>query len=86
MTGDENSTVTLTCTASSVYAPTVKILRNNKELNTKTMKDESYNATVVRANFTFSHVTVEDSGKYICIAKNRQKSVKADVTLIVNGE
>jgi hypothetical protein len=31
-------------------------------------------------------VTTDDSGTYTCVAKNRQKSVEADITLIVDGK
>lgn len=36
--------------------------------------------------FDLNKVSTDDSGRYTCVAKNRQKEVKADVFLIVNGE
>lgn len=46
----------------------------------------STDKTVVTRELTLNPVTTEDSGKYTCVAKNRQKFDESYISLTVNGK
>ena len=90
MNGGENFTVTegenikLRCLASSLVTPKVAWKRGDDDLE-PTETEVSDDGNVVSGYLYIEDVKPKDAGKYVCVAWNRQKSVEAEMELVVNG-
>ena len=80
----EGENITLRCLASGLVTPTVTWKRGDDDLEpteTKVSDDKK----VVSGYLYIEDVKAKDAGKYVCVAWNRQKSVEAEMELVVIG-
>ena len=80
----EGENITLRCLASSSVTPKVAWKRGDDDLEPTETK-VSGDKKVVSGYLYIEDVKAKDAGKYVCVAWNRQKSVEAEMELVVIG-